>query len=312
MTAKLHLSLTRLLAGVFMLITVSCQNLIFAGDLPDIRQRGVLRHLGVPYANFITGSGDGLDVELIQLFASHLGVKYEFVETNWANGFSDLLGRKVRANGDNLELLEATPVRGDLLATGLTILPWRQKVIDYSTPVFPSAVWLIARADSVLQPIKPSGDINKDIAAVKALLAGHSVLASKNTCLDPDLYDLQKTGADIRLLEVRNPNEMVPAILNQEAEATLLDLADALIALEKWPGEIKVIGPISALQDMGVAFPKNSPQLRDAFNQFFQKINADGTYLRLVKKYYPLILRYYSDYFTNHQARFNTGARTTE
>ena len=49
----------------------------FADDLQDIRERGVLRHLGVPYANFVTGSGDGMDVEIVQLFARHLGVRYE-------------------------------------------------------------------------------------------------------------------------------------------------------------------------------------------------------------------------------------------
>lgn len=49
----------------------------YAGDLREIREAGVLRHLGIPYANFVTGSGDGLDVELIQLFARHLGVAYQ-------------------------------------------------------------------------------------------------------------------------------------------------------------------------------------------------------------------------------------------
>lgn len=54
-----------------------------AGELSEIRQRGVLRHLGIPYANFITGSGDGLDEDIIKLFATHLGVKYEYVPTTW-------------------------------------------------------------------------------------------------------------------------------------------------------------------------------------------------------------------------------------
>jgi hypothetical protein len=43
-------------------------------DLPEIKARGVLRHVGVPYANFVTGTGDGLDVELVTLFAQDLGV----------------------------------------------------------------------------------------------------------------------------------------------------------------------------------------------------------------------------------------------
>ena len=49
-------------------------------DLREIRKKGVLRHLGVPYANFVTGSEDGLDVELLKLFARHLGVSYKYVE----------------------------------------------------------------------------------------------------------------------------------------------------------------------------------------------------------------------------------------
>ncbi|MGE4506847.1 MAG: transporter substrate-binding domain-containing protein, partial [Desulfovibrionaceae bacterium] len=63
-----------------------------AGDLDDIRASGELRHLGIPYAGFITGSGDGLDVELMRRFAEHLGVRYRFVDTDWAHIFSDLTG----------------------------------------------------------------------------------------------------------------------------------------------------------------------------------------------------------------------------
>mgnify|MGYP000084292552 CR=1 FL=1 len=28
------------------------------GDLDQVRRDGVLRHLGIPYANFVTGAGD--------------------------------------------------------------------------------------------------------------------------------------------------------------------------------------------------------------------------------------------------------------
>ncbi|MFZ4855308.1 MAG: hypothetical protein ACOYL3_02830 [Desulfuromonadaceae bacterium] len=32
-----------------------------AGDLDDVKSRGVLRHIGIVYANFNTGSGDGME-----------------------------------------------------------------------------------------------------------------------------------------------------------------------------------------------------------------------------------------------------------
>ena len=95
----------------------------------------------------------------------------------------------------------------------------------------------------------------------------------------------------------RNLNEMVPAILNKDAENTLLDVADTLIALEKWPGQIKVIGPVSESQKMAAGFRKSSPKLREAYNQYLTIIKSDGTYQHLVEKYYPSVFDFYHDYF---------------
>ena len=270
-----------------------------ARDLPEILEAGTLRHLGIPYANFVTGSGDGLDIELMQMFAKRLGVRYKYVRSDWNRVFGDLTGRHARSLGAGVEWLDETEIRGDLIANGLTILPWREQIVEFSEPTFPSGVWLIARADSDMTPILPSGDLERDIIQVKSGINGKTVLSFPNTCLDPHMNGLFQTGATVRQSKkITNLNEMVPAILNEDAETTLLDVPDALIALAKWPGQIKVIGPISGLQEMAVAFPKDTPKLRDAFNSFLREIKADGTYLRLVQRYYPTVLRYYSDYFS--------------
>ena len=270
--------------------------IVRAGDLAEVKKSGVLRHLGIPYANFVTGAGDGMDVELMQLFARSQGLRYEYVKTNWDTAVEDLIGRKVEAKGGEVTLLAASPVKGDLIANGFTVLPWRQKVVDFSNSTFPSQIWLVARADSKLKPIKPSRDIEQDIAQVKALLKGRKVLALKKTCLDPDLYNLYATSADVICFN-GNLNELAPAIIKGEAEMTILDVPDALVALEKWPGMIKVIGPISPRQTMAVAFPKASPQLREAFNKFLVQSRKDGSYERIVKKYYPTAFASFPDYF---------------
>lgn len=267
-----------------------------AQDLKDIKKSGVLRHLGIPYANFVTGSGDGMDVELVKLFAQHLGVKYQYVKTDWDDAIGDLTGKKVRPNGDGIEVLAPMPVRGDLIANGMTVIPWRQAIIDFSTPTFPNQVWLVARADSPLQPIKPSGDIAKDISSVKALLRDRSVLCKANTCLDPSLYTIEATGAEVRLFP-GSLNELAPAVINREAEVTLLDVPDALVALQKWPGKIKVIGPISEVQDMAVSFRKDSPKLRNEFNRFLDRQRKTGALRRIAEKYYPFVIEYYPDFY---------------
>ena len=149
-----------LLAAGFML----CLQAAFAQDLDEVRKRGVLRHLGVPYANFVTGSGDGFDVELMQGFARELGVRYEFVQSNWNDVIGDLTGKEIRYK-PSVQEIGSRPVRGDVIANGMTILPPRLKVVDFSDPTFPSAVWLLARPDNPAQPIQPSGDKEQDIRA---------------------------------------------------------------------------------------------------------------------------------------------------
>ena len=299
-----QMGILRLMARMFLLILAAAivfpaaGSDVWGGDLEEILKAGKLRHLGIPYANFVTDDRAGLDVELMQLFAARLGVAYEFVETNWQDVVSDLTGKVVKPMGEDVEIVGERPVRGDIIATGFTILPWRKKIVDFSRPTFPTGVWLIARADSALQPIKPTGDISEDINAVKGALQGKSVLALKDSCLDPNLYGMSETGAEVKLFPSdRNLNEMIPAVMARNADTTLMDVPVALIALEKWPGEIKVVGPISPPQEMACAFPKSSVNLRRAFDDFFLQCETDGTYERLVRKYYPSVFSYYGDFF---------------
>ena len=267
-----------------------------AADLAEVKARGVLRHLGVPYANFVTGAGDGLDVDLMKAFAASIGVRYEYVETDWVPAIPDLIGSRVKVSGAKVQRTDPVPVRGDVLANGLTILPWREKVLAYSLPTFPSQIWLVTRASSPIKPIVPTGDIQKDVALTRALLAGRTVLTVKQTCLDPDLYDLASSGAKVVAFQGKL-NEVAPAVLNGEADLTILDVPDALIALEKWGGSLKVLGPITDRQTMAAGFPLDAPRLREAYDAFIARAQQDGTYLKLVRKYYPTVAGNFPAFF---------------
>lgn len=282
-----------LLVAGFML----CLQAAFAQDLDEVRKRGVLRHLGVPYANFVTGSGDGFDVELMQLFAKELGVRYEYVQTNWNDVIGDLIGKEIRYK-PSVQEIGPRPIRGDVIANGMTILPPRVKLLDFSDPTFPSAVWLLARPDVPVAPIKPSGSREQDIKATKARMSFGTTFVMDNSCLDPTLYDLEGKGLKLkRFTGSTNINDVVPAMLKRESDMTLLDVPDVLVALELWPGQIKVIGPISEEQRMAAGFRKDSPELRKAFNTFLARAKADGTYMRLVKKYFRVAPRYLPEFF---------------
>lgn len=303
---KLNLKMLGLLQIVLLSYLSLFPDRVIARDLQEIKEAGVLRHIGIPYANFVTISPEngkfneaGLDVEIIRGFAVYLGVEYQFVEGRSDNAYGLLIGQNAKYRDQQIIFGKQEAIQGDLLADGITILDWRKNIIDFSDDYFPAGIWLFARSDSTLQPITPGGSIDEDITQVKEQLNGREVIGKKYTSLDPDLYNLQSTGAQIMLAhQHQNINDMALLIINNSAEATLMDVVDGLTALATWSGTIKAIGPISEDQRMAVAFPKSSPKLRQAFNTYLQEIRANGTHSELVKKYYPEVFNFYPSYFT--------------
>ena len=268
------------------------------GDLEAVRRRGVLRHLGIPYAQFVTGSGDGFDVELVRRFARRLRVEYRYVESDWPLVVGDLTGRQVSPQHTEPATARRVAVRGDVIATGMTVLPWRTRSVAFSSPVFPTQVWVVARADSPVAPILPTGRLQDDIAAVRRRLQGRTVLGVPETCLDPGLYELEAAGARSLLRRLRL-DEVAPALIQGEGDMALLDVADAMMAMQRYPGKVKVIGPVSGTQSMAVGFRRDAPRLRQEFEDFLAEIRRDGTYDKLIATYFPEAPVYFPDFFAS-------------
>ncbi|MCX7816181.1 MAG: transporter substrate-binding domain-containing protein [Syntrophales bacterium] len=280
--------------SIIFLISMSDPSL---ADLKEVRERGVLRHLGIPYAKFVTGTGEGMDVDIMRLFANHLGVRYEFVKTDWHEVFGDLTGFKVKPKGkDEVEFIEKVPIKGDVAASGITVLPWREKIVSFSKPLFPNQVWAVTRKDSPMKPIISHGNVDRDIEATRKTITGKTIMGKFGTCLDPHLYGLEIIAG--KLVDFPGSiNDIAPAVLEGKAEVALLDLPDALVALQRWPGLLKIIGPVSDKQYMAAAFSKDAPQLKEEFDRFLAKLMNDGRYHRIVKKYYPHARNFDPEFF---------------
>ncbi len=275
-------------------------------DLGTIKQSGVLKHLGIPYANFVTERGTGLDIELMQAFARYLGVEYKFVGSTWKDIIPDLSGKEFKVVDTAIKVTGSRPKKGNVISTGFTVLPWRKNIVSFSDQTFPSGIWLVSRGDSSLKPIKPTGNIATDINLVKKELYGITVLGLKGSCLAPSQYGLDSTGAKIKYFPPENDLDgMIPAVIAKNADATLIDVPVALVALAKWPGKIKVIGPISERQEMACAFAKDSPKLKQAFGTFFKRFKKSGEYKKLVDKYYPTVFTYYPEFLSENSAPGN-------
>ncbi len=274
------------------ILVMSVVSLCFA-DLADIETRGELRHLGVPYANFVTGDEEGLDTQIIKLYCERIGVRYRYVKTDWDNVIGDLSGKKIELRGGTVKITGEIPVKGDIIGNGLTEIPWRKEVIDYSIPYFPSAIWVIARSDSSLQPIRPSSDVNKDAEATRSLLKGRNVLGIRNTCVDLKLYDLSEVKPLYK--EGVTLNDLAAVVIKGEAEVSILDVPDALIALGRYPGQIKILGPITGRQSMGFGVAKESSQLLASFNEFLDQLRVCGKLGNMIQTYYPGVEKYFPE-----------------
>jgi len=234
-----------------------------------------------------------LDVEIIKMYASEIGVKYEHILSTWATVISDVSGKRIIPRGDEVETIGDATVKGDIIGNGLTVLPWRKKVIEFSDPYFPTAVWVIARSSCDLSPIKPSGDPARDVAMTQNLLNGRRILGIQDTCLDPDLYNIKDSKSEYE--KGLQLNDLPAAVIKGEHEITLQDAPDVLMALAKYPGKIKVLGPLTEEQTMAFGISKDSPELLESFNAFLRKLRDNGKLKDLIIKYYPLI----TDYFPN-------------
>ena len=271
-----------------LMIASPCQ-----ADLDEIKARGELRHLGVPYANFVTGDGDGLDARILKMYSERIGVKYRYVKTDWDTVIGDLSGKKFVVRGDNVEFTGEVPIKGDIIGNGLTLIPWREKIINFSNPYFPSAIWVVAKADSPVKPIQPTSDPKKDVEVTRDLLKGREVLGIKNTCVDLDLYNLKDSKPIY--MEGITLNDLAAALIKGAAEISILDVPDSLVALSKFPGKIKILGSITEKQDMGFGISKDSPKLLESFNAFLDELKSSGELGKLIHKYYPGIDRYFPE-----------------
>ena len=133
---------------------------------------------------------------------------------------------------------------------------------------------------------------------MKRRLAGTRVLGVPNTCLDPGLYAIEATGAR------RDPHRHAPASTRWrrrscrgEGDLALLDVADAVLAFERWPGRFKVVGPVSPVQEMAAAFRKDSPDCARPSTPSWPAARKDGTYDRLLAPYFPRAGSYFPGFF---------------
>lgn len=198
------------------------------------------------------GELDGFDVEIMNEVGKRLGVKVEFVPTEWKGMFAGLDSE-----------------RFDLIANQVGINEKRKEKYDFSSPYTASGAQVIVNKDTT------------DINGVEDL-KGRKVGVSQGSNYEEIA---KKAGANIQYY--KGSNEIFADLAAKRIEAALNDRLVVSEYTVKNPNpNLKVAGKTFDVEQSALTFRKGSPELVAAVNKALQEIQADGTYLKISQKWF--------------------------
>lgn len=237
--------------------------------LAAIQRAGTLKvciwpeYFAISYRNPRNGGLEGLDVDMAAAFARRLGVRPEFVETN----FSDFMGR-----------IEAGDCDIAMFAVGIT--PSRRQRVDFSEPYIASAVYGVATKAN--PRIRTWQDIDR---------SGVSVAVAAGTLMEPLMRD---TLTKAKLVVVSAPSTREAEVQAGRVDVFMSDYpyTRRMVLMHDWA---RIIEPPagSATTPYAYAVAKGDPEWLAAVNAFIAAARADGTLARAADRHglTPILLR---------------------
>jgi polar amino acid transport system substrate-binding protein len=231
----------------------------FAADaLERIKQSGVVK-IGMD-AGFLpfemrTPQGEwiGFDVDMMNAFAKHLGVKPEFVSSKWEGIIPGLMTSKY-----------------DLIVSGMTINPERAKVVSFSEPYYDAGL-MILLADKNRASIRSIADLDQKgkIISLKLGTTG-DIFASK-------------TFKKAELRRMDSEADAAQAVLLGKADAFVYDKPFIEIFAATRGGKVAVLSDIVSKEQLGVAAHPKNRALLEAYNKFLGEWKRSGEYDKAYK-----------------------------
>lgn len=233
-----------------------------AQDLLEVvKARGVLRVAlegTYPPFNFKdrkTGELTGFDVEFARALAGRLGLRADFVATEWVGILAGLQVGKY-----------------DAIISQVTMTPRREAEFDFSIPYTYSSAQLIQRLDD-------KNDY-RSIAGLKGKAVGVGQGSSYAETLNAAGGINVKTyvSAPLNLQDLANGR--LDAALNDRL------LVPYMIRETRLP--LRAAGVIGDPQKQGIPFKKNNPKFKAAMDAAIADMIRDGSYARISQKWFGL------------------------
>jgi cystine transport system substrate-binding protein len=231
-----------------------------AADLLDtVKARGTLK-IAVegtyPPFNFkdkSTGELTGFDVDVAKLVASKLGLKPEFVTTEWSGILAGLSAGKY-----------------DVIVNQVGVTPQRQQTFDFSIPYTISAAQLIVNK-SDKHDFKSLEDLKG-----KKLGVGQGSNYEQKAKAVPGIEVRSYPGAP----------EYLQDLAAGRLDAALNDSLMVSYLLKTSPLPLKAGAPVGDVEKMAIPFRKGNPKFKEAIDKALSDSFKDGSFRQVSMKWF--------------------------
>ncbi|MCD0502380.1 transporter substrate-binding domain-containing protein [Bordetella petrii] len=197
------------------------------------------------------GQRTGFDIELIEALGKAMGKKIEWIDID----FKGLI-----------PALQAG--RADMAVSAIYITDARKQVVDFTDPYYAGGLVVLTRKDG---PIKHLKDLD-----------GRKVSVQVGT---KSVNYLKEHYPKVQRVEVEKNQEMFNLVQVGRAEAAVTGKPAAKLFAQSSPG-LTVLDEQITTEQYGIAVSKRTPELTAALNAALKQLKADGTYDKVVGKWF--------------------------
>ncbi|PFH20712.1 ABC transporter substrate-binding protein [Burkholderia sp. JKS000303] len=213
-----------------------------------------------------SGQLQGFDIDLGNALCAQLKARCVWVENAFDGLIPALQARKF-----------------DAIDSAMNINAKRARQVDFTVPLYLTPAHLVARKGSKLLPTPES-------------LAGHSVGVLQGSIQEQYAKQIWAPG-NVNVVSYQTQDEAYADLVSGRIDATFVDATAASLGFLNQPNgkdfafaggpvnDAKIIG-----SGVGIAVRKGDDELRDALNTAFEALKQNGTYQRLLKKYFTVDL----------------------
>lgn len=226
--------------------------MVNADTFEDIQKTKILKvciwpdYFGISYRNPRSGVLQGIDINLSRDFAQELGVKLQYVETNFADFIADLERRKCH-----------------IAMMGVGVIPSRSEHVNFSAPYLRTDVYAVTSKSNTT--IKSWEELDRPGQVISVLKGTFMEPLMKKTLKQATLQVAERTGERERDVE------------SGRADAFITDYpyTKRMLANTDWA---RIIPPTRPIQptDYAYAVTKGDSVWLARVNQFVTQVKKDG------------------------------------